>query len=359
MKKIDKNLLLMILFSIAFGFVAGILGFISLGSGAFTLPFLGSVEFSDTDLDRQIVIDQPRNVVVDQDLQLKQIENDLLPTLVNVYLNKTSQQLLNKAYLDTEQLGHGFVLTADGWIVTTDQVVKNLNGKYVVFGYQNKKYEMDNLILDEATGLVFGKAEAQSLPVSKIGRSNELFVGQTLVLASDRDKLDIVHISKIGYEYDLPQAIVQSSDELSKQLWLDIDLKEYDGSVLTNLKGEIVGVVNNSQIILVDYFRNIIGQVLDNQKIERASLNIDYIDLSQVEGLLEYGDKGALVYTVPAKSPAYGKLKKDDVIKKVDDIEINSYQSLSELINTYKKGNSIELLVARGNQEITLDITLD
>ncbi len=361
MKGINKNLLLMIIFSVAFGFVAGILGFVSAGSGGFSLPFFGQIKFSDMDLDRQIVIDQPRNVVVEQDLQLKQIENDLLPTLIGIYKQKTSQQVLNQVYLDTDKLGQGFVLTADGWIVSHQDVISNNTDQYVAFGYQNKQYPISNYVVDEVTGLVFSQIEANNLPVAKLGRSDDLFVGQTVVVASDRDRLDIAHISKIGYEFNSAQEIIQSTQALNKQLWLDIDINQaHTGAVVTNLKGEIVGVVSRDKIILVDYFRDIIGQVLDSQQITRASLNLNYIDLAQVEGLLTYGDKGALVYgQIPATSPVYNQLKANDVIKKIDDVEINSYQSLSELINTYRVGNTVELLVQRGDQELTFELKLN
>ena len=97
------------------------------------------------------------------------------------------------------------------------------------------------------------------------------------------------------------------------------------------------------------------GFNLKNKKGERAELletGIKYFDLAHTDGLIGYGDKGALVYgSVPRLSPLYGLVLDGDVIKKVDDVEINSNQSLSELINGYKIGAQTEFLIQRDGQE--------
>jgi len=46
------------------------------------------------------------------------------------------------------------------------------------------------------------------------------------------------------------------------------------------------------------------------------------------------------------------------VIKKIDDVEINYSQSLSELLNSYKIGDKPEFLIQRGSDELRFEITL-
>ncbi|MEK7072341.1 MAG: PDZ domain-containing protein, partial [Patescibacteria group bacterium] len=78
-----------------------------------------------------------------------------------------------------------------------------------------------------------------------------------------------------------------------------------------------------------------------------------------VDGLISYGDRGALVYGNPTKlSPLYNQVLDGDVIKKIDDVEINSNQSLSELISSYKTGDKPEFLVQRGDQELRFEAIL-
>lgn len=360
MKKISNQVILIIILPIIFGFLAGILGYVFLGLNGVNLPFFGQINFSNIDINRQIVIDQPRQVVVEQDLQFKQVENNLLPTLVNIYPLKKSANVLNQAYLPSERLGQGFALTADGWIVTTKGVLNNFKNNYAAVGYQLKEYKLEKFVEDKVSGVVFAKAEAANLPVVRIGRSKELFVGQTLILASGREQLTLVHIKKIGYDFKTAGDLIQSSEKLNKSVFLDVDLNEtYNGAVLANLKGEVVGIVNNQRVIMADYFSNIIDQVLKTEKISRSSAGISYLDLAQTEGLVAKGDKGALVYGNPVRpSPVFGLIKDGDIITKMDNIEINAYQSLSELLNTYRPGDSVEFLINRGGEEVVVEVIL-
>ena len=322
MKRIDSNVILIIVIPIILGFLSGILGFLLLGVNILNLPFLSQYNLGDNN-NRQIVIDQPRNVVVQQDLQVVQLQNSLLPSLVNIYpFVKT-----DGAYLPSQILGQGFVLTADGWIVTTGDTIKDLKGKYRVVGYQGKEYDFGSFVQDKATGLIFGKISANNLTVAGISSSKELQLGQTVALVSQRNNLFISYISKIGYDFSSEKKLTQSSEALRKQIFLDIPLdSSSNGAVVADLKGHIVGIVGSDGIIITDYFTNIINQVLSNSKISRAELGVEYVDLAQVEGMSSVGDKGAFVSVEPIKSSTVsGKIKKGDIIKKVNDTELNIF----------------------------------
>jgi len=359
MKKIRLELVLIILSSIIFGFLAGILGYSLSSSQGFTIPFWHSIDFSSENLG-QVLIDQPRNVVVSQDLRLKQIEHELFPSLVNIYPAQTGGTPLNQIYLPEELLAQGFVLTTDGWIVTAASGLNNAKIKYQAVDHQLKEYGLGDFIYDSATEIVLAKIPADGLAVAKIGSSNDLVVGQTVVLAFDRNNVIPVNIRDIGYDFSVPSGAVLSSEKLVKEIFLDYQLDEsLNGAVVVNLKAEIIGLVAGGRVVPVDYFKNIFNQVLSAGKISRPVLGIKYIDLAQVEGLSDYDTKGALVYgALDRTSPAYGQLREGDIIKKVNDIELNVYRGLAEIIAGVKPGEEVDLLIARNNQEQTVIIKL-
>lgn len=360
MKKIRTELLSIIALAVVFGFVAGILAYVFIALGGNRIPLFGQINIADSGWNNQIVIDQPRSVVVEQDIRLEQIENDVWPTLVSIYYAKSSNSALSQTYVPAEVLAGGVVITADGWIISSRKALPSLIGNYEAVGYQAKKYALNKFIEDKTTGLVFGRFQAGNAPVAKLGDSNSLRVGQTLALVSKNNGLTLVNVKKIGYLFASSDDLIISSEELNKKIILNTDLsQEIDGSPLVNLKGELVGLVSGGQIVPVNYFKNIINQVLENQKIIRPILGLKYIDLAQVDGLIGRGDKGALVYgSAPRASRLYGLILDGDIIKKVDDVEINSRNSLAELINTYKSGDQLELLVQRGDQELKIETIL-
>jgi serine protease Do len=357
-KKVRTETVLVIVFSIIFGFLSGILG--NSFAGENNLPFFGEISVSDLDFDGQVIIDQPRSVVVEQDIQLKQIENDVIPTLASVYRFKRSTNPLNQIYLPGDVLGQAVVITADGWVMSTRDSIVNLSGNYEAIGYQSKKYKLIKFVEDKATGIVFGKMEAENLPVSKIGNSDSVRAGQTVAIISRTNGVLISNIKSIGYQFVVSGDTVSSSEELKREIILDVDLSnKYSGAVVVNFKGEMIGIVASGKVVPVNHFKNIINQVLEGNEISRPILGIRYIDLAQVDGLIDRGDKGALVYGNPDRlSPAFSKVLTGDVIKKVDDVEINVNRSLSDLISGYGVGDSVELLIQRGDEELKEDITL-
>lgn len=353
-----KSTIKIIILTVIFGFLSGMLGFLIVGQGGSGLPFFGKINFTDSNFDQRIVIDQPRNVIVDQEVQLAQVENKILPALLNIYLSKKSTTVLANAYLPADILGQGFVFTADGWIVAPGKAVIDPKIKYTAIGYQEKKYEATNFIVDSVTGMAFAKMGGNSLSVATLGDSSQLASGQTLIVINQRKNINIVHIKNIDYDFISRQSLVQSSEELNKKIVLDIILdSSYNGAVLANFKGEIVAMVNNGRVIPINYFKNVINQVLNGQKIVRPILGINYIDLSYAEGLIDLAQNGAYVYGSPVKtSPVVEKLKDGDIIKKVNDIELNSVINLSEALNNYKPGNKAYLTILRAKKEQVIQV---
>lgn len=342
------------------GMLSGAIGFIIVGTGNMKIPFVGTLSYTNSDLDKQIVIQEPRSVVIEQDTQMTQIENDLLPAVASIYKAKKSAEVLSAAYKDSELLGRGFVLTSDGWLVTTAGTISNVKSSYAAVGYQNKLYTPANFISDAATGLVFAQMSGNNLPVAKLGKSSSLSVGQTVALVNGRDSLILTQISKIGYDFGDSKDLVMSSDNFAKRISVSAAIDDsMEGAILVNLKGEVIGIVADGKIVPVDYFSNVVSNVLSQKKVIRASLGVNYVDLAQVDGLIDFGEKGAyVVYEPVSGSAAAGLIQKGDVIKKVNDIELNAYVGLAEAVNQYKMNDKVELTVSRGGKDQSVTVTL-
>ncbi len=352
-KGINWNLILMVIVAIVCGGLSGAIALFLTTSGS--IPFLSNYNV-DSYSNKQIVIDQPRNVVIEQDLQVKQLENNLLPTLSNVYLSKDKTK---EGYAVSSLTGQALVLTVDGWVLGPAKLASVQPGELEVVGYQNKEYKPSKYVQDKVTGLVFAKTEARNLPVAAIGKSRDLALGQTVALVSGRKNLEIAHIRKIGYDFASQDKLVQSSEAFGKELFLDVDVSSgYEGAIVSTLKGEVVGVVTGGRIVMADYFSRVIKDILAGKQIIRPQLGMDYLDLANTEGVAGFGEKGAYITSVDKNFPAYGQIKAGDVIRKVNDFELNAYMSLSEAINYYNSGNKVELLFTRDGKDQSVTVVL-
>ncbi|MEI6627255.1 MAG: S1C family serine protease [bacterium] len=356
-QKSNNNLIITVLIATVFGLLSGVVGYLVLGSIFYS--WFGQVNLNEKN--GNVVIEQPRNVVVSQDLQIKQVENNILPTLATFYPAKKAVNIIDKVYLPSEALGQGIVLTADGWLVTSDQVLTNLSGDYVVVGYQNKQYTIEQMIHDSLTGVVFAKISANNLTVVQWGDSDKLIPGQLLVGITERKKVVFTNVGKIDYEFITRQDLWQSSENLGKKISLALasDMVS-EGMAMADFKGQVLGLMRRGQMLPANYLMVAIKMVLEKQAIKYPTLGIKYLDLSHVDGVLNIADNGALVAgPITKTSGAYGKLLENDVIKKVDGVELNAFKSLSEILRGYRPGDKIDLTVLRKNQEVIIEVQLN
>ena len=99
--------------------------------------------------------------------------------------------------------GSGFIITADGLIVTNKHVVSDAEATYTVFTNDGKKYEAEVLALDPVQDLAILKIEGVDLPTVTLGNSDDLALGQSAIaignaLAEFRNTVAVGVISGLG-----------------------------------------------------------------------------------------------------------------------------------------------------------------
>ena len=77
--------------------------------------------------------------------------------------------------------GTGFIISADGLILTNKHVVSDPEAEYTVLMSDGKKYDARVLGADLANDIAIVKIEAKDLPVVNLGDSDKLQIGQTVI----------------------------------------------------------------------------------------------------------------------------------------------------------------------------------
>lgn len=332
-----------------------------------------------------LIIREPKNVVVNQDVKISETINNLKPSFVSVFkkiespiladklISSTSdsevsaEQLNQNYYYDLrEPLLIGFIITSDGWaIAPVDDNFDFLKTDLVVIDSNRRVYELADLSAVNNDGLIlFRLNEAKNLVVRKNLAKTNFFLGQSLLAFKDLNSAYPLNVSSLRET----QALL-SSESSSLSLGLSTPTVEIKNSFIFNLAGELALIVNSKgELIPAFSYDYQWRSLIETNPLGRPFLGINYLDLSDIKLASSSQDlsKGALLFSdgkVPAvlkNSPAAkAGLKEGDVITWVNNYELNSGNDLTEIISLYKPGDKLIINYLRMGENLKLELVLE
>ena len=269
-------------------------------------------------------------------------------------------------------LGSGFVISADGYIVTNAHVIENAEVIHVRF---TDKREMKAKVIgaDKRSDVALVKVEAANLPFLKLGDSNAVRVGEwVLAIGSPFGFANSVTAGILSAKSrDLP-ADSGASDAVPF-LQTDVAVNPGNsGGPLFNLKGEVIGI--NSQIfsrtggfqgvafaIPIDVALNVAEQIRETGTVQhgRLGVTVQPVDQALAENFGLPGPKGALVGSVQKGSPAEkAGLEPGDVIVGFNGRAIERSTDLPPLVAATRPGSTAKVDVWRDGAAKSLDLTI-
>jgi serine protease Do len=268
----------------------------------------------------------------------------------------------------SQSLGSGFIISADGYILTNAHVVNEADEVLVKL---NDKREFKAKIIgaDKRTDVALLKIEATNLPKATIGDPALLKVGEWVAAIG----------SPFGLENTMTAGIVSAKGRALPQenfvpfIQTDVAINPGNsGGPLYNLRGEVVGV--NSQIysrsggsmglsfsIPIDVAIDISNQLKASGKITRGWLGVAIQELTKelAESFGMKNTNGALIAGVEKGGPAEkGGLLSGDVITKFDGKIITSSGDLPRSVGATKPGKTVPVEILRKGAAKTLSISV-
>ncbi|PIR67033.1 MAG: hypothetical protein COU51_00740 [Parcubacteria group bacterium CG10_big_fil_rev_8_21_14_0_10_36_14] len=370
MKKLGEKITKPVIISSIFGLLAAMVGTFSIIS--FYVPggiFIGNV---DTENQTQELLKTSLGIKAYGRLELFEFLDKALPSVVGIYKKKSATALLDRLYLEKDRLGFGFILTSDGWMVTNQSAVDGWSAKTLTVSIGNKLYNVEDKVYDTWTDVVFLKLDAKKLPVISLGDSEAVQLGDVVFSGSGKNNFWFNYVNAINFYPDKTSKgeLLLSSEEFGKVIKLQGDIPvELDGGMMANRFGEVIGIAvandNNNYIIPINYFKGIVNSVLKDRRVERPYLGVNYIDLGFALGSDLPNEKGAHIYgggllrSVETGSPAASAgLSTGDTILAVENININEYKNLAEIIYEYKPGDEVTLKILREGEEKDMKVKL-
>lgn len=256
--------------------------------------------------------------------------------------------------------GSGFIISKDGYLLTNNHVVDDAD-EIIVSLSDRREYKAELIGSDERSDLALLKIEAENLPIVKIGKSNDLKVGEWVVAIGSPFQLNFSVTA--GIVSAKGRSIPNGSDSTYVPfIQTDVAINPGNsGGPLFNLEGKVVGI--NSQIytrsggymgvsfaIPIDYAMDIVNQLKEGGSVARGWLGVSIQEVTSdfAKSLGMSVPKGALVSQVMPDSPAEkAGLLVRDVIVEFDGVEIVYSGDLPQTVGSIKPGSKIEANVIR------------
>ena len=259
---------------------------------------------------------------------------------------------------DEEQprgVGSGFILTADGFIMTNAHVVEGADEVLVTLT-DDREFKAKIIGADKRTDVAVVKIEATGLPAIKVGDVNRLKVGEWVMAIG----------SPFGLKNTVTAGIVSAKQRDTGDylpfIQTDVAINPGNsGGPLINMRGEVVGI--NSQIysrsggfmgisfaIPMDEAIRVSEQLRTSGRVSRGRIGvqIDQVTKDVAESIGMGKPTGALVRGVEAGSPAdKAGVEAGDIIVRFDGKAIEKHSDLPRLVGSIKPGTKSTVTVFR------------
>jgi serine protease Do len=269
---------------------------------------------------------------------------------------------------ESRSLGSGFVITADGYILTNAHVIDaadEINVKLT----DKREYKAKVIGADKRTDVALIKIEASGLPVVRMGDPAKLKVGEWVVAIG----------APFGFENTVTAGIVSAKGRSLPQenfvpfIQTDVAINPGNsGGPLFNMKGEVVGV--NSQIysrtggfmglsfaIPIDVALDIQKQLREKGRVSRGRIGVVIQEVTK-DLAVSFGldrPRGALVNSVEKGSPAdKAGIEATDIITRFDGKAVESSSDLPRIVGATRPGTSAPIEVWRKGGMRSLAVTV-
>jgi serine protease Do len=252
-------------------------------------------------------------------------------------------------------VGSGFILSADGYVMTNAHVIDGADDVFVTLA-DKREFKARVIGSDRRSDVALVKIDAAGLPTVRTGDVNRLRVGEWVIAIG----------SPFGLENTVTAGIVSAkardTGEFLPLIQTDVAINPGNsGGPLINMRGEVVGI--NSQIysrsggymgisfaIPIDEATRVAEQLKTTGRVSRGRIgvSIDQVTKEVAESIGLGKATGALVRSVEAGGPAEkAGVEPGDIITRFDGKMVEKSGDLPRIVGAVKPGSKATLQVFR------------
>lgn len=309
------------------------------------------------------------------------VASKVVPSVVNITIKQTqTNRFTGESRVVEAGNGSGVIIRENGYVLTNNHVVEGAEGVVVTVGVEDKVARV--VATDPTTDLAVLKIEGSGYPAIDIGSSRNLRVGQFVMAVGSPFGLEKTVTSGIISALQRSEQIAQEQSNsvttYSNLIQTDAAINPGNsGGALVDAEGRLVGIntliqsplgeVGAAQsagigfAIPVDFAVSIADQLISDGKASHPFLGVSTQPVDEtVAAQFQLPVKsGALVVFVRPSGPAdTAKIKRGDIITKIDETPITGVADVFAAIRLHKIGDTVPVELVRADQKLTLEVTL-
>ncbi len=266
--------------------------------------------------------------------------------------------------------GSGVIISSDGYIVTNNHVIKGATDLEITLN-NKEKYKATLVGTDSKSDIALLKIDAKNLPFITFGDSNSIKVGEW-VLA-------------VGNPYNLTSTVTAGivsakardlKGNMKQDSFIQTDAAVNPGNsggALVNTKGELIGIntaissktgafVGYSFAVPSNIAKKVVEDLLEYGSVQHAILGVNGAELNGASAKELNVDTSEGFYVsdvVKDSGAAKAGIRKQDVIVKIDNVDITSFSDMIGYINTKEPNDVVQVTVLRNGDYRTLAVKLN
>ena len=275
-------------------------------------------------------------------------------------------------------LGSGFLISADGYILTNDHVAGNAK-EITVTLTNGEKYKAELIGTDMVSDITLVKIDGKNFPFLRLGNSDDVIIGEWAIAfgnpfglfdISDKPTVTVGVVSATRMNLRAEEGRVYRG-----MIQTDAAINSGNsGGPLLNSVGEVIGVnsviytPNQGSIglgfaIPINRVKTIVAELKRSGKIEReywTGLEVQTVDARVARYFGLDKAEGVIVSDVKRGSPgARAGFKVGDIIREVNGEKVTDESSIVSMIDDARVGDVLAMKIYRDRNTINLSLKLE
>lgn len=316
-----------------------------------------STQSADTDADVRLQISQADP---QQGLSAKELYNAVNPSVVCITTD---------GYNGT-MTGTGVILTADGYILTTDDILSGALSVTVIF-HDNDSAQATQVGEDSTTGIAVIKADADGLTPAQLGDPDSLSVGDRVISIGNPYGAQIHNVLSEGVVSAISTEAQVNGEKMTLMQTTASFGSGNNGCPVINTSGQVVGITTQVGQLLTDSGSdpNLAVSIVSAKQIVENLIHTGYasqslwlgIEVAQIPIQYQiYCDYPGTIWisTVGSGTAASQALYVRDIITEVDGVRVETPEEYYEALSAHTIGDTVRLTIFRAGAWFQIELPL-